>query len=211
MKQEAALREIRAKYGDYIPKPMGIRDEYAVLCPFVSKPSRDGELYLLFEIRAAGIRQGGEVCFPGGRVEPGESDIECALRETEEELSIPRNEIEILGRIDYIYNQKGFLLRPILGKISAAGFDQIKPSPAEVADIFITPLDFFRNTKPDIYQYPLNPAPPENFPYDKIGVPPSYPWSSGLVEVPVWYWQNHAVWGMTARITREIIRGLRAI
>ena len=200
------LERLRERFKNYQPKQTEIRGEYAVLCPLTEK---NGELYLLFEVRAAGIRQAGEVCFPGGRMEPGESDINCALRETQEELSIPRQEIEILGRMDYLYHQRGFLLRPILGKINPSGIRQIKPSISEVAEVFYTPLSFFQNTKPEIYQYKLNPDPPAGFPYDKIGVSPSYPWASGRVEVPVWYWENHAIWGLTARITRELIKNIK--
>ena len=46
--------------------------------------------HLLFEVRADTLdRQPGEVCFPGGHMESGETPAACALRETEEELSIP--------------------------------------------------------------------------------------------------------------------------
>lgn len=59
-----------------------------MLVPLVERPEG---LCLLYEVRADTLgRQPGEVCFPGGRIEGVESPEECALRETEEELSIPR-------------------------------------------------------------------------------------------------------------------------
>ena len=64
-----ALEALRRRYGGHEPGLMGARKEYAVLCPFVER--EDGP-HLLFEVRAAGLRQGGEVCFPGGRMEPGD-------------------------------------------------------------------------------------------------------------------------------------------
>ena len=181
---------------------MGAQREYAVLCPFVERP--DGP-HLLFEVRAAGLRQGGEVCFPGGRMEPGETPAQCALRETEEELSIPRAEIDVFGASDFICNQRGFLLRPILGVVSPAGMAALRPSPAEVAEVFTAPLAFFRETPPEVYAYDLLPQVPEDFPYEAVGIRPDYPWATGRAEVPVWHWQGHAVWGMTARIVKDIL------
>lgn len=197
----APLEALRRRYGAHEPGLLGARHGYAVLCPFVEMP--DG-LHLLFEVRAAQLRQGGEVCFPGGRMEPGETAADCALRETEEELSIPRREITLLGASDFICNQRGFLLRPQLGLVSAAGLAAMKPSPAEVAEVFTVPVSFFQRTEPEVYTYDLLPQVPEDFPYHAVGVDRDYPWSFGRVEVPVWYWQGHAVWGMTARIVRDI-------
>ena len=97
----SALDALRRRYGSHTPGLMGARHNYAVLCPLIEMT--DG-LHFLFEVRAAGLRQAGEVCFPGGRMEPGESDVNCALRETEEELSIPRSEITVLGRSDFLCN-----------------------------------------------------------------------------------------------------------
>lgn len=198
----AALGALRRRYERHEPGLMDRRHEFAVLCPFTEMP--DG-VHLLFEVRAADLRQGGEVCFPGGRMEPGETPIDCALRETEEELSIPRQEVSLLGASDFICNQRGFLLRPVLGLVSPAGLAAMQPSPAEVAEVFTVPITFFQENAPDIYTYDLLPQVPDSFPYEAVGISRDYPWAKGRVEVPVWYWQGHAVWGMTARIVRDII------
>ena len=196
--------ELRSRFGGHVPGLMGARHSYAVLCPLVEKP--DG-LHLLFEVRSASLRrQPGEVCFPGGRREGGESAQACALRETEEELAIPAAEVELLGMPDFICNQRGFLLQPVLGLVSPAGLAALRPSPAEVAEVFDVPLDFFRQTPPELYRYDLAPVWTEDFPYKAVGIPEDYSWSHGTVDVPVWYWQGRAVWGMTARIVRELIK-----
>ena len=103
----AVLEALRRRFDGHQPGLLGARNEYAVLCPLLEQP--DG-VHLLFEVRAAQLRQGGEVCFPGGRLESQETPAECALRETEEELSIPRSQIQLLGAPDFICNQRGFLL-----------------------------------------------------------------------------------------------------
>lgn len=105
-------------------------------------------LHLIFEVRGRNLSQPGEVCFPGGRMEQGETPAECALRETEEELSIPAGEIQLLGTPDFICNQAGFLLRPVLGLVSPAGFAMLRPSPAEVAETLYRPAVVFRRRGP---------------------------------------------------------------
>ena len=199
------IARLRRRFDNHTPGLLGANREYAVLCPLIDGPEGPE---LLYEVRAAGIRQGGETCFPGGRLESGETPIECALRETEEELSIPRRFIEILGRMDFICNQRGFLLHPVAGYVSADGLRYLRPSPSEVAETFSVPLRFFREHKPKLYSYALTPNPPANFPYDTVGVSPDYPWAMGRVEVPVWTWRGRAIWGMTARITAHFVENL---
>lgn len=197
------LELLRRRFGGHEPGLLGAPHSYAVLCPLVERP--DG-LHLLFEVRAANLRQGGEVCFPGGQRELGESVEDCALRETWEELAIPPAAVTVLGTPDFICNQRGFLLRPVLGLVSAAGFAAMTPSPAEVAETFTAPLAFFRDTEPELYRYDLAPQVPETFPYEAVGIPRNYPWARGQAVVPVWHWQGHVIWGMTARITADITR-----
>lgn len=197
------LERLARRYQGHEPGLLGAARSCAVLCPLVE---REDGLRLLFEVRSSFVSQGGEVCFPGGRMEPGESPQDCALRETEEELSIPRGEIALLGTPDFIWNQRGFLLRPVLGLVSAAGLAALRPAPAEVAEVFTAPLAFFRETKPDLRRYELIPRVPEDFPYGPVGIPRDYPWSRGQVEIPIWYYENHVIWGMTARLVKEIIR-----
>ena len=197
-----ALEALRRKYGGHEPGMMGARRTYAVLCPFVEQ--EDG-LHLLFEVRSATVRQAGEVCFPGGMQETGESFVECALRETEEELSIPRSEITLLGQSDFTCGQRGFLLQPVLGLVSPAGMAAMAPSPDEVAEVFTVPLDFFRTTPAEVYTYTLTPNVPEDFPYEAIGVSRAYPWHRGHQTVPVWFYEGHAIWGMTGRIVMHLI------
>ena len=184
------------------PDLMDKRGEFSVLVPLVE---REGELSVLYEVRArTQRRQPGEVCFPGGRMEAGETAEDCALRETWEELAIPPKEVTVMGTPDFICNQAGFLLQPVLGLVSPAGFAAMRPSPAEVAEAFTVPLSFFRETAPEAYGYELIPQVPEDFPYGPVGIPSDYAWAHGRVEVPVWYWQGHAVWGMTARLVRDL-------
>lgn len=197
------LEALTARWRFHVPGMLGAKRNYAVLCPFVD--TNEG-LSLLLEVRASTLRrQPGEVCFPGGRMEDSEDAITCALRETEEELEIHRAEIQILGQSDFVANPAGFTLQPVLGLVSPEGFSQLHPSPAEVAEAFVVPVTFFRNIPPDLYVYRLTTSGPPDFPYEAVGIPSDYRWSSGQVPVPVWFYQGHAIWGMTARIIQNLL------
>lgn len=183
------------------PGLMDSKLSYAVLVPLVEM---NGGLHLLYEVRASTLRrQPGEVCFPGGRMERGESPEECALRETWEELGIPAERVRLLGRLDFIAHRANFIMWPVLGLVDGAGLEEMTPSPAEVEEVFLVPLSHLLKTEPIEYEYELIPAPAENFPYEVIGIPRDYRWQHGMENVPVYPWQGRAIWGLTGRITRN--------
>lgn len=202
------LEQLAAQLRDRTPGLMDSQQSYAVLVPLVE---RDGELSLLYEVRAKTLRrQPGEVCFPGGRVEPGEGPEACALRETFEELSIPPEGVDLLGRLDFIAHRANFLMQPVLGRVKAQAAEVIRPSPAEVDEVFFVPLSHLLRTPPIEYTYDLLPTPAENFPYELIGIPKDYQWQKGRENVPVYPWQGRAIWGLTGRITRNLISLLQS-
>lgn len=198
------LDALRRYYDGRKPELMGARHRFAVLCPLVE---RDGELHLLFEVRAAGLPQAGEVCFPGGRAEAGESAAVCALRETEEELAIPSTEITLLGEMDFICRRQS-LLHPLVGLVSPTGMDAMRPSLDEVAEVFTVPLRFFQTTTPEVHTYEAIPQVSDSFPYEAVGITRDYPWVRERVDVPIWHYEGHVIWGLTARITRDLISKL---
>jgi len=180
---------------------------YAVLVPLVE---REGELYLLYEVRSRSLRrQPGEVCFPGGRMEEGETAEGCALRETFEELAIPPSAVRILGRLDFIVHRANFVMQPVLALIEGGAADALRPSPEEVEEAFLVPLSHLLETEPIEYSYELLPTPAEGFPYELIGIPRDYRWQPGSENVPVYPWQGRAIWGLTGRITRHLIQLIR--
>ena len=191
------------------PGLMDARRSYAVLVPLVE---REGGYDVLYEVRARTLRrQPGEVCFPGGRMEEGESPEECALRETWEELGIPRERIRLLGRLDFIAHRANFIMWPVVGVVDRkAFFPRLHPNPAEVEEFFLVPLSHLLETEPIEYTYELIPAPAENFPYELIGIPRDYQWQHGMENVPVYPWQGRAIWGLTGRITRNLVQICKA-
>ena len=131
------ISPLRGYYAAHTPTLMGERGGSAVLVPLVRQ---DGEYCLLYEIRSAAVRQPGEVCFPGGKTEHGETAVQCALRETWEELAIPPEAVEVIGEMDFLHIRAGSLLRPVLGRVDSAALDAMRPCPAGVAGTFLVPL-----------------------------------------------------------------------
>lgn len=174
---------------------------YAVLVPILQK---DGVPSLLFERRAETLhRQPGEICFPGGRIEPPETPEECAIRETREELLIPREDIEIYGPGDLFLSPFNFIIHPFIGRLKR--YDG-RFNEAEVAETFTVPIDFFRTHPPETYTCPVESVPREDFPYERIPGGQHYNWHKGVQEILFYQVdEDHLIWGITAQIVRSAV------
>lgn len=84
----------------------------------------------------------GQVSFPGGRIEPEDADPEqAALREAREEVGLPSDRVELIGRLDIYRTRTGFEVVPVVGLVRPP-LDDLKPDPYEVAEVFEVPLSF---------------------------------------------------------------------
>ena len=200
------LQDFREKFKEHVPTLQGIRGRYAVLVPLVEL---NGQLHLLYEVRSAKLRHhAAEVCFPGGKMEDGETPVQCALRETQEELGVAPEQIEVLGELDFIYLRSEGLMYPILAHLDADALETMQYSKEEVDDTFLVPLDFLRENRPKIYHYELKPIVDDDFPYETVQTNPAYRWSPGHMEVPVYEGLPYPLWGLTARITYWLIENM---
>ncbi len=199
------LKDIQNRFKDRTPDFIGNMPCYAVLVPLVEKANG---LHLLFEVRSSTMEiQPGEVCFPGGSIEPGEAPEQCALRETEEEIGVGSGNIRILAQLDtLIPNQR--ILYPFLGVIDAPALSSLRLNRDEVETVFAVPLSFF-------YKEPVKqvityaPHLPDDFPYEDFGIMPSYPWHRARKEIYSYAWPEHRIWGITANIVKWLIDELR--
>ena len=98
----------------------------AVMIPLVrltepfSKSSESFDLKnagILFEVRSIRIGQGGEICFPGGRIEPRENPEDAAVRETAEELLVPEGNVECIAPMHVLSGPGGSEITSYLGAI----------------------------------------------------------------------------------------------
>ncbi len=84
----------------------------------------------------------GQVSFPGGRIEPEDASPEdAALREAREEVGLPSDRVELIGRLDIYRTRTGFEVTPVVGLVRPP-LDDLKPDPYEVAEVFEVPLSF---------------------------------------------------------------------
>ena len=113
----------------------GLRDS-SVLAMLVEK---DGADRLIFNRRRDDLPyHPGQVCFPGGTKDPGEDAVDCALRETCEEMGIPREEIDVLGRMADRVSIAGFKVACFAGRLKAPLDYELND--AEVAEAFEVPV-----------------------------------------------------------------------
>ncbi|MGQ9557584.1 MAG: NUDIX hydrolase [Desulfurispora sp.] len=169
----------------------------AVLLPLLRYDS--GEPAVLFEVRAAELnRQPGEVCFPGGRLEPGEPPHLAARRETCEELGIAPEQVEILGELGRLVIPYGILLHPYVGIIHTA---DLRPARQEVAEVFTVPLQHLAENPPGISRFEVATRYAADFPFHRIPSTYGTGWQKRAA-FPMYYftYRDYFIWGFTAKI-----------
>ncbi len=153
----------------------------AVLIPFTLK---EGKLSIILTVREKNLNQhSGQICFPGGKQEPGETPLKTALREIEEEIGIKGEDIEVIGEIEeeMVY-KTGYLVKPFVGLIK--GKPDFKVNEKEVKEVIVIPLEDLKKIPVKIESFKLG---------DKE------------ISYPVYNWQGYRIWGATARIVSKLL------
>lgn len=118
---------------------VGVSAEAAVLAGLVP---RDHGTQVVLTRRNDGLRHhGGQVSFPGGRIEPADRDAAAAaLRESCEEIALGADQVHALGYLDPFLTVSGFRVTPVVAVIDPS-FVAV-PQPDEVAEVFEVPLSY---------------------------------------------------------------------
>ena len=110
----------------------------AVLLPIVDRPEG---LTVLLTLRASDLRaHSGQVALPGGKIDPGETPREAALREAREEIGLEEQFIEPLGWLDPYLTGTGFRIAPLVALVEPSF--SLKVNALEVDEVFETPFAF---------------------------------------------------------------------
>jgi 8-oxo-dGTP pyrophosphatase MutT (NUDIX family) len=148
-----------------------------------------GELRMLLTRRSGRLKShSGEVAFPGGRLDEGESAVDAALREAEEEVALPRTEVRIIGSLEPLTTVvSSSRITPFVGIVDEMLLlrEALQPSPHEVDRIFDVALHEL--VHPDCYHEEIWDFPDGTF--------------------PVWFFnvEDDTIWGATSRMIRRLL------
>ena len=173
--------------------------KYAILIPWVETGSGDA---LLLEVRSQLVKQPGEVCFPGGRAESGESVVDAAIRETCEELGIRPEEIEVISELEPLTMGDGREVYPVSARLHIKDIESLTLSEDEVAEVFLLPVKWLEGHPP--VHYDLAAAPDEELPEKLLGYLSHYGEYRKTGKTDYYEYEGHGIWGLTARIIKKL-------
>ena len=202
--------KILSKLKNYMPSYEG---KYAVMIPLVEI---DSELHIIFEQRSHKLNfQPGEICFPGGKIEDGESPRDAAIREFMEELY--PDELAGAALENSTGNTQNFeeyfdiicKLSPLPGPTGAFVYPYVCIvkqfnggfSSDEVERIITYPVSYFMEHAPSRYPMERKVIPPDDFPIELVtGGKSTYNWHAQKYDMWIYEDTDPVIWGFTGRL-----------
>ncbi|HJR44968.1 MAG TPA: CoA pyrophosphatase [Actinomycetota bacterium] len=183
------LDALQAAFAGHDPANVTLHDARAaaVLIPIYPAP----EPTLIFTVRSENLpSHKGQISFPGGSIDDSDPSAEAAaLREADEEIGLAPEAVTVVGCLDDMPTfVSGYVVSPVVGYLSVR--PALTPNPAEVTEILEVPLAELAD---DIRREPG---------FTELGR--SYP-------TEAWVWNGHIIWGVTARLLRELLVRLSAV
>ena len=163
----------------------------AILIPIVRDKD---EPALLMEVRSLNVRQPGEVCFPGGHIEAGETCMDAALRETYEELGIRPSSVNVLPGMEPEWHREKKYVYPVLAEIDPFEPESLLLRQEEVSEVFTMPLSWLLSHEPTVYDI----SDPESEKLPVILRQYLRNYQRGPNTTYYWAYERYGIWGLTA-------------
>jgi len=176
------LEQLRQRLPDYrrTELPLAL-PEAAVLMPLVDV----SEPRVILTVRSNSMpTHAGEVAFPGGKRDPGDKNLlMTALRESQEEVGLSPDYVDVLGQLSPLASRYGMKVTPFVGIVSPEA--ELQAEPGEIDTIFQVPLQFFLDEVPEL-----------SSPIDVFG---------RQFRIPSYYYEDKRIWGLTAFMILDLI------
>ncbi|CAK1587187.1 unnamed protein product [Parnassius mnemosyne] len=158
-----------------------IKENASVLVPLCVQ---NGEVFLVYTLRSSNLKNhSGQVSFPGGKRDRGETVVETALRETEEEIGISREKIHIWCEMPQVQGRnKDILITPVVGEILNYDPLTLRRNVDEVDEIFTVPMKNFCDVRNHAH-----------LKFEKH-------------ILPIFLYEKHKIWGITGLITHLFLQ-----
>ncbi|WP_214713743.1 CoA pyrophosphatase [Exiguobacterium sp. s151] len=167
----------------------------------------EGAWHVIFEVRAHTMRrQPGEISFPGGRLDPGETPVEAAVRETGEELLLAESDIEVIGRLQPLATPHRQLIYPFVGVIPL--LPDVRQTD-EVDHLFSIPVETLLLLDPFHGEMEWTMNPDQNIPFDRMANAKAYEKRVIKMKEPFYEHEDYIIWGLTGKILTQFIKRLK--
>ena len=177
--------------GPVVIDELGIAESLNPAAVLVPLFLRDGELHLLMTHRTDQVfAHKNQISFPGGGMEPIDANlVATALRESHEEIGLMPSDVEILGQMEDTFTMTGFRISPVVGRIPFPY--TFRSNPFEVRELLFVPWTLFSEG--------------QHHRREQIQI------AERTFDVDYYEFEQHTIWGVTARIARQLVEATGAI